>query len=55
MALAQDKKAPRTKVIVRNLPPGMQKDVLLDALGKLEQGGFTDKITWFYFVQGKVR
>ena len=41
----------RTKVVIRNLPPLLQEaDVRA-----LVKDGFQDKVTWFYFVQGKLR
>ncbi len=46
---------PRTKVVVRGLPPGMPEATLVQALEQLEQGALRGKYSWLAYVQGKVR
>ncbi len=46
---------PRTKVVVRGLPPGMPEATLVQVLEELEQGALRGKYSWLAYVQGKVR
>ena len=45
---------PRTKVVVRNLPPGLSRSAFLDAVASAGFAG-KDKVRWFDYVQGKAK
>jgi len=45
---------PRTKVVVRNLPPGLSRSAFLDAIASAGFAG-KDKVRWFDYVQGKAK
>jgi regulator of nonsense transcripts 3 len=43
---------PRTKVVVRDLPPELPEEAFKEAV---EAAGFLGRVTWFDFVPGKPR
>ena len=51
MALSLAAQKECTKVVIRNLPPLLQEE----EARALISHEFKDKVTWFYFAQGKLR